>query len=89
MFLLFLLLKATKFDLVTHRWQELPDSLTNKVARESNQTRIADTTLKDLKHYVQCKTAKNWQTRWQKHKGAAKNMIQVVNPNKKHILKGW
>ena len=44
--------------------------------------------LKDVKHYVQCKTAKNWQLKWQSHMGAANNFIQVVNPNKiKHMKK--
>ena len=44
-------------------------------------------TLKDVKPYVQCKTAKNWQTRWQNHKDAAKKFIQVVNPNKIKYMK--
>ena len=44
-------------------------------------------TLKDVKHYVQRKTAKNWQSRWQSHMGAAKNFIQVVNPNKIKYMK--
>ena len=44
-------------------------------------------TLKDVKHFVQCKTAKIWQTRWQNHLGAARKFIQVVNPNKMKYMK--
>ena len=43
--------------------------------------------VKDVKHHVQCKTAKEWQARWQSHMGAAKNFIQVVNPNKIKYMK--
>ena len=62
--------------------QELADNLAKEAARESQQIKIAEVTLKDVKHHVQYKTAKNWQIRWQNHSGAAKNFIQVVNPNK-------
>ena len=44
-------------------------------------------TLKDVKHFVQCKTAKAWQTRWQNYRGAAKKFIQVINPNKMKYIK--
>ena len=36
-----------------NREQELVDSLGKEAARENNQTRVTDVTLKDVKHYVQ------------------------------------
>ena len=56
-------------------------SLAKEAARESNQTRVADVTLIDAKHW--CKTAKNWQKRWRKHKGAAKNFIHEKEDQEK------
>ena len=44
-------------------------------------------TIKDVTHFFQCKTAKEWQTRCQNHMGAAKIFIQVVNPNKIKYMK--
>ena len=85
--------EACSFDI---RWikghsgnkgQELADGLAKEAARENQQIRITEVTLKDVKHFVQCKTAKEWQTRWQRHMGAAKNFIQVVNPNKIKYMK--
>ena len=67
--------------------QELEDGLAKEAARENQQIRITEVTLKDVKHYVQCKTAKEWQARWQSPMGAAKNFIQVVNPNKIKYMK--
>ena len=66
---------------------ELADGLAKEAARENQQIRITEVTLKDVEHYVQCKIAKNWQLRWQSHMGAAKNFIQVVNPNKIKYMK--
>ena len=85
--------EACSFDI---RWikghsgnkgQELADGLAKEAAREIQHIRITDVTLKDVKHFVQCKTTKEWQTRWQNHTGAAKNFIQVVNPNKIKYMK--
>ena len=58
-----------------NKGQELADGLAKEAARENQQIRITEVTLKDVKHFVQCKTAKEWQTRWQNHMGAAKNFI--------------
>ena len=80
--------EACSFDI---RWikghsgnkgQELADGLAKEAAREIQHIRITEVTLKDVKHFVQCKTAKEWQIRWQNHMGAAKNFIQVVDSNK-------
>ena len=85
--------EACSFDI---RWikghsgnkgQELADGLAKEAAMENQQIRITEGTLKDVKHFVQCKTANEWQTRWQNHMGAAKNFIQVVNPNKIKYMK--
>ena len=65
-----------------NKGQELADGLTKEAARETQGMRATEVTLKDVKHFVQCKTAKVWQTRWQNYMGAAKKFIQVVNPNK-------
>ena len=70
-----------------NKGQELADSLAKEAAREIQRIRVTDVTLKDVKHFVQCKTAKEWQTRWQNHKGAAKNFIQIVNLNKMKYMK--
>ena len=67
-----------------NKGQELADGLAKETAREIQHIRIIEVTLKDVKHFVQGKTAKEWQNRRQSHKGAAKNFIQVVNPNKIH-----
>ena len=63
-------------------WQTVKEA-----AREIQGMRVTEVTLKDVKHFVQCKTAKVWQTRWQNHKGAARKFIQVVNPNKMKYMK--
>ena len=85
--------EASSFDI---RWirghsgnegQELADSLAKEAAREIQGMRVIEVTLKDVKHIVQCKTAKIWQTRWQNYKGAAKKFIQVINPNKMKYIK--
>ena len=85
--------EASSFDI---RWirghsgnegQELADSLAKEAAREIQGVRVIEVTLKDVKHFVQCKTAKVWQTRWQNYKGAAKKFIQVINPNKMKYIK--
>ena len=85
--------EACSFDI---RWirghsgnegQELADNLAKEAAREIQGMRVNEMTLKDVKHFVQCKTAKAWQTRWQNHKGAARKFIQVVNPNKMKYIK--
>ena len=85
--------EACSFDI---RWikghsgnkeQELADGLAKEAAREIQHIRVTEMTLKDVKHFVQCKTTKEWQTRGQNHKGAAKNFIQVVNPNKMKYMK--
>ena len=82
--------EACSFDI---RWikcrsgnkgQELADGLAKEAAREPQHISATEVTLKDVKHFVQCKTGKEWQTRWQNHMEAAKNFIQVVNPNKIH-----
>ena len=70
-----------------NKGQELADGLAKEAARENQQIRITEVTLKDVKHYVQCKTAKNWHLKWQSHMGAAKNFIQVVNPDKIKYMK--
>ena len=70
-----------------NKGQELADGLAKEAARENQQIRITEGTFKDVKHYVQCKKAKEWQTSWQSHMGAAKNFIQVVNPNKIKYMK--
>ena len=85
--------EASSFDI---RWirghsgnegQELADSLAKEAAREIQGMRVIEVTLKDVKHFVQCKTAKAWQTRWQNYNGAAKKFIQVINPNKMKYIK--
>ena len=63
-----------------NKGQELADGLAKEAARKIEHIRITEVTLKDVKHYVQCKTASKWQLRWQSHMGAAKNFIQVDNP---------
>ena len=57
--------------------QEMADGLAKEAAREIQQIRVTEVTLKDVKHFVQCKTAKEWQN----HTGAAKNFIREVNLN--------
>ena len=85
--------EACSFDI---RWikghsgnkgQELADGLAKEAASEIQHIRATEVALKDVKHFVQCKTAKEWQTRWQNHKGTAKNFIRVVNPNKIKYMK--
>ena len=72
--------EACSFDI---RWirghsgnegQELADGLAKEAAREIQGMRVTEVTLKDVKHFVQCKTAKTWQTRWQNHMGAAREI---------------
>ena len=70
-----------------NKGQELADVLAKEAARENQQISITEVRLKYVKLYVQCKTAKEWQARWQNHMGAAKNFIQVVNPNKIKCMK--
>ena len=70
-----------------HKGQELADGLAKEAARETQGMRATVVTLKDVKHFVQCKTAKAWQTRWQNYMGAAKKFIQVINPNKMKYIK--
>ena len=67
--------------------QELADGLAKEAAREIQGMRVTEVTLKDVKHFVQCKTAKTWQARWQNHMGAARKFIQEVNPNKMKYMK--
>ena len=85
--------KTCSFDI---RWmkghsgnegQELADGLAKKGARENQQIRITEVTLKDVKHYVRCKTINEWHSRWQSHMGVAKNFTQVANPNKIKYMK--
>ena len=85
--------EACSFDI---RWirghsgnegQELADGLAKEAAREIQGMRVTEVTLKDVKHFIQCKTAKIWQTRWQNHTGAAKKFIREVNPNKMKFMK--
>ena len=85
--------EACSFDI---RWirghsgnegQELADGLAKEAAREIQGMRVTEVTLKDVKHFVQCKTAKTWQARWQNHMGAARKFIQEVNPNKMKYMK--
>ena len=45
-----------------NKGQELADGLAKEAARENQQIRITEMTLKDVKHYVQCEAAKEWQT---------------------------
>ena len=69
-----------------NKGQELADGLAKEAAREIQHIRATEDllkTLKDVKHFVQCKTA----IEWQNHTGAAKNFIQVVNPNKIKYMK--
>ena len=67
--------------------QEVADGLAKEAAREIQQIRVTEVTLKDVKQFVQCKTAKAWQNRWQNHKGAAKNFIRKVDRNKIKYMK--
>ena len=85
--------EACSFDI---RWirghsgnigRELADGLAKEAARKIQQIRVTGLTLKDVKHFVQGKTAKEWQNRWQNHKCAANNFIQVVNPKKIKYMK--
>ena len=85
--------EACSFDI---RWirghsgnegQEMADGLAKEAAREILGMRVTEVTLKDVKHFVQCKTAKTWQARWQNHMGAARKFIQEVNPNKMKYMK--
>ena len=85
--------EACSFDI---RWirghsgnegQELADGLAKEAAREIQGMRVTEVTLKDVKHFIQCKTAKIWQTRWQNHMGAARKFIREVKPNKMKFMK--
>ena len=73
--------EACSFDI---RWikghsgnkgQELADGLPKEAARENQQIRTTEVTLRDVKHFVQCKTAQEWQTRWQNHMGSDMSML--------------
>ena len=85
--------EACSFDI---RWirghpgnkgHELADGLAKEAARETQGMRATEVTLQDVKHFVQCKTAKVWQTRWQNYMGAAKKFIQEINPNNMKYIK--
>ena len=64
-----------------NKGQELADGIAKEAVREIQHIRITEVTLKDVKHFFQCKTAKEWKTRWQNHMRVAKKFIQVVNLN--------